>query len=114
MAIANGYDGATTATAAAQREAATAAMRARHPSTAPTVGPAAPAGFGAVPGVAPVQQPLPRSDSIKAVYAAQHNFILTQLTRPSLAIGDDSSDSDDTTFDHDGGGQLSRSVSRFV
>ena len=89
----NGYEAAVT-TAAAVRSS-------RQPSTSHAT-------------------PLPRSDSIKACYAAQTHFVLTQLTRESLFEPDSDSDSDsDAEGEGEGEGDaaemtVTRTVSKFV
>ena len=59
-------------------------------------------------------EPLQRSDSIQACYAAQTHFVLTQLTRQSLFEADESSSDDDEDKDDAGGEIGSRTVSKFV
>ena len=80
IARANGFDGATTSTAAAMRSA-------RIPSN----------------------HDLPRTESLKACYAAQHHFVLTQLTRASIFEADSESGDEDHAAS-----SPSRSTSRFV
>ena len=119
IAITNGYDGATATAAAARdaaREAALVTARERHPSAIPTVGPAASCGFGSTRGATyAVSQPaLPRSDSIKRCYEAQHHFVLMQLSRTSLCMDSDDSDSDGDADDDSEITAPSRALSKFV